>query len=368
MVDLDRILRNAIVKNASNIHLIAGIKPTLRVYKELETCEDFNVLSKEDMFEIYDYFIRGNLDKDKEFKETKRLDFSYTFEDFILRINISESDEIPIFTLKILKNAIPTIQELKIPSCVTKVMNESQGLILVTGKANSGKTTTINALINYINETQSKMVVTLEESIEYKHICKKSIIVQKEVGLGQDVITYKDGINNCLREDCDILVIGEIKDKQTMEAAIETAEAGHLVIGTLNTNSCASTIEKIISFYEKTDEQKIKFLISTILKLIISQRLIKNKDNKLVLLPEVMIMNDTISGVIRKEKMSECDIKEVIQNSSENSCISLIDSIAQLFIEENITLEQAKSQIQDKDIEILNKKIMELKIKKSKCQ
>lgn len=368
MVDIDRILKNAIEKEASDIHLIAGIKPTLRVYRELETCEDFNVLSKEDMFEIYDYFIRGKLDKDKEFKETKRLDFSYEFEDFMLRINISEANEIPIFTLKIFKNTIPTLEELGIPDCVRMAMNETQGLILVTGKAHSGKTTTINALINYINETQSKMIVTLESPIEYKHNSKKSIIVQKEVGLGQDVTTYKDGINNCLREDCDVLVIGEIKDKQTMESAIEVAEAGHLVIGTLNTNSCASTIEKIISFYEKTDEQNIKFLLSSVLKLVISQRIIKSKDDKLVLIPEVMVIDDTISGAIRKEKITEEELEEVIQNSSENGSISFIDSIAQLFIEDTITLEQAKAQIKEKDIEVLNRKIMQLKIKKSKCK
>ena len=192
MVDIDRILKNAIEKEASDIHLIAGIKPTLRVCRELEKCEDFNTLSKEDMFEIYDYFIRGNLDKDKEFKETKRLDFSYEYEEYILRINISEADEVPIFTLRIFKNTIPSLETLRIPESVKKTINESQGLILVTGKTNSGKTTTINALINYINETQSKMIVTLENPVEYKHKCKKSIIVQKEVGLGQDVITYKD--------------------------------------------------------------------------------------------------------------------------------------------------------------------------------
>lgn len=368
MVDIDRILKNAIEKEASDIHLIAGIKPTLRVCRELEMCEDFNTLSKEDMFEIYDYFIRGNLDKDKEFKETKRLDFSYEYEEYILRINISEADEVPIFTLRIFKNTIPSLETLRIPESVKKAINESQGLILVTGKTNSGKTTTINALINYINETQSKMIVTLESPVEYKHKCKKSIIVQKEVGLGQDVITYKDGINNSLREDCDVLVIGEIKDKQTMESAIEVAEAGHLVIGTLNTNSCASTIEKIISFYEKSDEQNIKFLLSSVLKLIISQRIIKNKEDKLVLIPEVMVIDDTVSGEIRKEKITEDELEEVIQNSLGNGSISFIDSIAQLFIEDIITLEQAKAQIKDKDIEILNRKIMQLKIKKSKCQ
>ena len=149
-----------------------------------------------------------------------------------------------------------------------------------------------------------------------------------------------------------------------MESAIEVAEAGHLVIGTLNTNSCASTIGKIISFYEKSDEQNIKFLLSSVLKLVISQKIIKSKEDKLVLIPEVMVIDDTVSGEIRKEKITEDELEEVIQNSLGNGSISFIDSIAQLFIEDIITLEQAKAQIKDKDIEILNRKIMQLKIKK----
>ena len=112
-------------------------------------------------------------------------------------------------------------------------------------KTNSGKTTTLNALINEINENQNKKILTLESPVEYKHTSKKSVIVQKEIGAGRDCLCYSDGVKNCLREDCDILVIGEIRDRETMEAAIETAEAGHLVIGTLHTKSCAETIDRM---------------------------------------------------------------------------------------------------------------------------
>ncbi len=114
---------------------------------------------------------------------------------------------------------------------------QPQGLILVTGKTNSGKTTTLNALINEINEKQNKKILTLENPIEYKHKCKKSVIVQKEIGRGRDSLCFSDGVKNSLREDCDIVVVGEIRDRETMEAAIETAESGHLVIGTLHTKS-----------------------------------------------------------------------------------------------------------------------------------
>ena len=121
--------------------------------------------------------------------------------------------------------------------------------MLVTGKTNSGKSTTLNALINYINENRRVKILTLESPVEYKHTSKKSIIIQKEVGIGGDMPSYSIGVKNSLREDCDILVIGEIRDKETMDAAIETAESGHLVIGTLHTKSCAETIDRMINFY-----------------------------------------------------------------------------------------------------------------------
>jgi len=221
-------------------------------------------------------------------------------------------------------------------------------------------------LINEINETQNKKILTLENPVEFKHKSKKSVIVQKEIGLGRDCLTFSDGVKNSLREDCDILVIGEIRDKETMEAAIETAESGHLVIGTLHTKSCAETIDRMVNFYEIRDQQTVKYMISSLLKLVISQRLLKSRKGKLVLVPEVMVVDNIISGIIRKEKISVSEIEDAIQSNSEKGSIGLINSIAELFVDDVITLEQAKAQIEEKNIEILNRTIMQLKIKKER--
>ena len=241
---------------------------------------------------------------------------------------------------------------------------QPQGLILVTGKTNSGKTTTLNALINEINENQNKKILTLENPIEFKHTSKKSIVIQKEVGMGGDVLNFSDGVKNSLREDCDILVIGEIRDKNTMDAAIEMAESGHLVIGTLHTKSCAETIDRMINFYEIRDQTTVKYLISTLLKLVISQRLLRGTNNELVLMPEVMVVDNVIAGCIRKEKFSVSELEDAMQSNIDKGNVSLINSIAKLFVEEKITLEQAKSQIEEKNIETLNRTIMQMKIKK----
>ncbi len=364
MVDIDKILRIAIEKDASDIHLIAGIKPYLRIRRDLVDIDEFEDLTEEDMFEIYDYFVRGNIDKDEVFKKEKKLDSSYEFEGTRIRVNISMSNELPILVLRLIKSNLPKYEDLGVPDIVRRMMSQPQGLILVTGKTNSGKTTTLNALINEVNEKENKKILSLESPVEYKHRCKKSIIVQKEVGVGRDCPDYSTGVKNCLREDCDILIIGEIRDRETMDAAIETAEAGHLVIGTLHTKSCAETIDRMINFYDIRDQQTIKYMIASLLKLVVSQRLLKGRNDSLVLVPEVMVVDNTIAGVIRKEKLGVSEIEDAIQSGSDKGSIGLINSLSQLFVDDKISLDQAKAQIEEKNIEVLNRTIMQLKIKK----
>ena len=366
MVNMDNILKLVVEKDASDVHLICGNKPILRIARELKEIEEMDVLTPEDMNEIYDYLVMGNLDKDAVFRETRKLDTSYEFENVRFRVNISNSFDIPVYTLRLIKNTLPTFEELGVPDIVRRMTYQPQGLILVTGKTNSGKTTTLNALINEINETQNRKIMTLENPVEFRHHSKKSLIVQKEVGRGQDTLTFSDGVKNSLREDCDILVIGEIRDKITMEAAIEMAESGHLVIGTLHTKSCAETIDRMINFYEVRDQASIKYLLSALLKLVVSQRLLKGKDGKLVLIPEVMVVDNIVAGIIRKEKISVSEIEYAIQSNLEKGSIGLINSLAESFVKDKITLEQAKSQIEEKNIETLNRTIMQLKIRQGR--
>ena len=365
-MNLSEILDKAMEADASDVHLICGNKPMLRIARDLVPVEDSEILTEDDMYEFYDTLVQGNVDKDEVFNTTRKLDMSYVHRDIRLRVNISLSDDVPLCTLRLIKNELPSYESLGVPDIVRRMTYQPQGLILVTGKTNSGKSTTLNALVNYINENQNKKILTLENPVEYKHHSKKSLIVQKEVGKGRDSLTFSDGVKNSLREDCDILVIGEIRDKVTMEAAIEMAESGHLVIGTLHTKSCAETIDRMINFYEVRDQASIKYLLSALLKLVVSQRLLKGTDGKLVLVPEVMVVDNIVAGIIRKEKLSVSEIEDAIQSNLEKGSIGLINSLAELFVEDRITLEQAKAQIEEKNIETLNRTIMQLKIKKGK--
>ena len=366
MIDMNKILDIAIEKDASDIHLIYENKPMLRIARRLEPVEGSEVLTEDDMMEIYDYLVKGNIQADELYKKNRKLDTSYEHAGLRFRVNISHTNGIPIATLRIIKNTLPRYEDLGVPNIVRRMTYQPQGLILVTGKTNSGKTTTLNALINDINENQNRKILTLENPVEYKHHSKKSLIVQKEVGLGKDILTFSDGVKNSLREDCDILVIGEIRDKETMEAGIEMAESGHLVIGTLHTKSCAETIDRMINFYEVRDQATIKYMLSSLLKLVISQRLLPAENDKLVLVPEVMVVDNIVSGIIRKDKISVSEIEDAIQSGSSNGSIGLINSLAELFVDDKITLSQAKSQIEEKNLEILNRTIMQMKLKKNK--
>ena len=366
MLLIESIIKEAIEKDASDIHLIKGLKPILRIRRSLVEIPDLDALDEGDLYDIYDYIVRGNIEKDNMYKKQRKLDTSLVYGDIRLRVNCSFSDDAPIFTMRIIKNELPKYEDLGLPEIIRTMTYQPQGLILVTGKTNSGKSTTLSALIDEINCRQNRKILTLENPIEFKHRSKKSIIVQKEIGPGKDALTFSDGVKNALREDCDILVIGEIRDRETMEAAIDMAESGHLVIGTLHTKSCAETIDRMINFYDVRDQAQIKNLISTLLKIVVSQRLLKEANSdKLVLVPEVMVVDNTIAACIRKDKFSTSEIEDAIQGNLEKGSIGLINSLANLYVQGKLSLDQVKAQVEEKNYETLNRTIMQLNLRKN---
>ncbi len=365
MLLIESIIKQGITKGASDIHLINGLRPILRIARNLVQIEEMKPMDEAALYDIYDYIVRGNVQKDEEYTKKRRLDTSLVFGKIRLRVNCSFSDEVPIFTMRIIKDVLPAFETLGIPEIVRSMTYQPQGLMLVTGKTNSGKTTTLNSLIDDINQKQNRKILTLENPVEYRHKSKKSIIVQKEVGAGKDVESFISGVKNALREDCDILVIGEIRDKETMEAAIDMVESGHLVIGTLHTKSCAETIDRMINFYEVRDQATIKNLLSSLLKLVVSQRLLKSQETgELVLVPEVMMVDNTIAACIRKERFNISEIEDSIQGNLEKGSIGLINSLANLYVSGKLSLEQIRAQIEERNYETLNRTIMQLNLKR----
>lgn len=352
MIDIDNILRIAIDREASDVHLVRRLKPMIRVNRELIRLEEHDVLTDEDIYEIYEHFV-NNSELDETFKKDKRLDINYEVYDMRLRVNVSMSNGYPIFTIRIIKKELPVFKNLNIPDIIRKIALSPQGMLLVTGKSNTGKSTTLNALVNEINRTTNKKILMLENPIEYMHVPDKSLIVQKEIGKGRDCPTFGIGATNALREDCDILVLGEIRDRETMDAAIEMVESGHLVIGTMHTRSCAETIDRIISFYDPSEQMTIKYMISSVLKAVISQRLLNGKKDELVMVPEIMIVDEVVSYFLRKEKFNKNDLEDAIQTRLSKGSLSLTNALAYAVIKEKITMETAMLQIDDDDKERL---------------
>ena len=324
MIDINKIIEQALTKNVSDIHLMVESKPMYRIGCSLVKMECATALKYEDMTELSKCFSKGSA--------------IYNFNGIDVDVNPSLANKTPVYTMKLLKNKLPEYEELGLPDVLRKMTHQTQGLILVVGNKKSGKTTTLNALARHINETQNKKIITLEKSIEYEHIPRNSMIVQKQVGV--DFENYAQGVKNAQREDCDVLVIEDIRNKETMEAALEFIEEGNLVIAGINAKSSNEAIEKIMSFYNTDDKSQIEYSISNLLKLVISQKLLLGTNGNLELLAEVLVTNDS-------------------QNS-----ISLVDSLANLYIQNKITLKQAKSQLEERDFDILNKTIMKKRIKK----
>ncbi len=359
-MDIENILYEGINRGASDIHLVEGLQPVLRINKDLITLDNMDKLSSFDMEYMYRFFIKDNENLNELYKKENKLDINFDFENNRLRVNISKSMNCYTFTIRIIKKELPNFDSLKLPNILRKIVSFPQGLVLVTGKSNSGKSTTLNALVNEINKKEKKKILMLENPIEFVHTSDKSLIIQKEVGLGKDCISFSDGVENALREDCDILVVGEIRDKETMEATIEMAESGHLVIGTMHTRSCAETIDRILSFYDVSDQISIKYVISSVLRGVVSQRLIKGASEQLVMIPEIMIVDDVVGALIRKEKFNTSEIEDAIQSRMDKGSISLINSLASAVVNGKITLLQAENQIDESKHQFLNRTIRQL--------
>lgn len=355
MIDIEKILTEGVTKGASDIHIVEGSKPIYRVNRMLIEVEDVQEVNETDILDIFEFFINDNAGLRNMFQTEKKIDLNFQIMDARLRINISSANGIPVFTARIIQNRLPQFNNLGLPDVVRRTASLPQGLILVTGKSNSGKSTTLNALVNEINHTENKKILTLENPIEYVHNSDKSLIVQKEVGEGKDCLSFSDGAINALREDCDIVVIGEIRDKNTIDAALELAEAGHLVIGTMHTRSAAETIDRILGFYDLSDQLVVKYIVSSVLKAVITQRLINGINNDLIMVPEIMIVDEVVSGLIRKEKFSKSEIEDAIQTRMERGSISFINSLANAVSAKKISLYQAKKQLDDSGCENLTR-------------
>lgn len=349
------IVRAAIELGATDIHLVENLHPLYRINKELKQNEEIEVMNRFDLESLMEALVDDSLQLVEQFEESKRLDLPYELDaETRLRINASMASGVPTFSIRIIRNKTIDIDKFNLRDIIGELKKINSGLVLITGKVNSGKTTTLNAFVQEINKTLNKKVVMLEEPIEYKHISNKAVIVQKEVNKDADIPSYYDGVINLLREDSDIAIIGEIRDRKTMDAVLDLAESGGLVIGTLHTRSCGETIDRIIGMYDPNEQRAIKYSLSNVLKMVASQKLVKSKNGETILVPEMMIVNSTIAALIRQEKFSVSEIQDAIHHSKDPATISFERSFTNLYNDNKIDMTAIRNNVEENSLHIIN--------------
>ena len=340
MYNVEELIAMAAEKRASDVHLIAGLPPKCRIDGEIVNLADVP-LSKEDC-DTYGLELAG--EHIKKIDSIGQLDFAATLAGRRIRVNLFRQQGAISAALRLLSNRIPKLDELGLPQAVRQFPKWNKGIILVTGETGSGKSTTLAAILDEINQTRPLHIITLEDPIEYLHSHEKSIVNQREVGI--DTQSYAGALRAALREDPDIILVGEMRDLDTIATAVTAAETGHLVLSTLHTIGAVPTIERIIDVFPMNQQAQIRLQLATLLEAIISQQLLPTADRKgRVAAFEIMYANSAVRNLIREAKPHQ--IPSIIQTNKQSGMMMMDDALYELYRTHQITAEDAMTFAQD---------------------
>jgi twitching motility protein PilT len=331
---IDALLREAIKAGASDFHLVAGMPPVVRVDGELKDLNKKAVTAKE--IELIVKEIIGDTGF-KRFSIEREFDFAYEDPNHNrFRVNISWEKGCISLSARSIPENIPSLEDIAMPEVIVDLCKLDRGLILVTGPTGCGKSTTLAAMIDYINKTRRANIITLEDPTEFIFKPEKSIIRQRQ--LGTDMVSFQSGLIHALRQDPDVIMVGEMRDLATIAATITLAETGHLVFATLHTYSAAQTIDRIIDVFPPHQQNQIRSQVSITLKSIISQRLLpKPKGIGRVAAREVLINTSAIANLIRENKVAQ--IPSAIQTGGKDKMVTMDNSLKELYEKGEITKE-----------------------------
>jgi len=297
MFDLQAALRRVIETEGSDLHLKVPSRPLIRTHGILEAIPDSDPLSPDDTEAVFKEMLTEPL-KLEEFSKENEVDFSYAVPGLArFRVNAFKQRGVISLVCRAIPHTIRTVEELNLPPVIAELANEERGIILVTGTTGSGKSTTLAAMIDEINRSQSKHVVTIEDPIEFLHRDKLSIINQREVG--SDTVSFKRALRRVLRQDPDVILVGEMRDEETVSTALSAAETGHLVFSTLHTVDAPETVNRIVDFFPPHQQQQARAMLAGTLKGVISQRLVRTPDGRgRVATCEVLRMTGRVKDMI----------------------------------------------------------------------
>lgn len=300
-MNIDALLKKAIEQRASDLHLSAGLAPMLRIDGDLQPVDN-QTLSSDDLKKALLSMMTP--EEQKHFNDDLEYDFSYQI-DGVARFRVNAFHQLrgPGAVFRVIPDEAVTLEAIEAPEIFKTICDKPHGLVLITGPTGSGKSTTMSAMIDYINAKEAKHVITIENPIEFVHKSKKCLINQREVG--QNTKSFSMALRSALREDPDIILVGEMRDIESIRLAITAAETGHLVISTLHTNSAPETIDRIINVFPAGEQNLIRGMLSVSLQSVIAQTLLKRKGGGRVASYEIMICNSAIRNLIREGKISQ---------------------------------------------------------------
>ncbi len=341
-VHIDELLEIVVEANASDLHLAVGLPPVMRVDGELKAMRYTPLTPEVSQRLIYDILTDEQIQR---FETELELDCSYQLRKLArFRVNVFRDRGTVAGAFRLIPTRIPTIQELGLPPVIEKLARRPRGLILVTGPTGSGKSTTLAAIINQINNERAVHIITIEDPIEYLHTHKKCIINQRE--LGQDTHAFQNALRASLREDPDVLLVGEMRDLETIKLAITCAETGHLVMATLHTNNAAESVDRIIDVFPAQEQEQIRVQLSNNLVAILSQQLLPRAGQPgRVAAVEVMVANSAIRNLIRENKAHQ--MNSIIQTSADEGMQTMDQALRDLVRQSLITYEVAMERAQN---------------------
>lgn len=336
-LDLKSLLSAVSQENASDLHLAVSRYPTLRIDGDLVPFTPAKILTPASIKELIYSFLSG--EQRETLEKEKELDFSYDFEGKSrFRVNVFYEKGFLAAALRIIPTKAKTVEELNLPSTLLEFARRSQGFVLIVGPSGHGKSTTMAAIIDYINHTRNDHIITIEDPIEYLFTSDRCIINQREVRL--DTKSFSSALRSTFREDPDVIMVGEMRDAETMSIAITAAETGHLVFATLHTNNASQTIDRIIDSFPAGQQNQIRAQLAGSLLGIVSQRLIPRIDGGRVPAVEILISNPAVRNLIREGKTHQLDL--VIDTGADDGMISLNKSLAGLVKSREISMENAE--------------------------